>query len=652
MEAEMAVFGLEIVRSEPFANAMDFGDVGPYERIDAIASYSVDPDHEANAGIVDLELADRDSDGLVRFSGDVVILRPRHIELSNRVALMDVTNRGRCVTNTLFNRAVADVPPTNRIPEGDGFLMRHGFSLAWCGWQWDVPRGPGRLGFEAPVVTATEPGWMQLRLQLTQDAERVPLADHHVGATDAPAPIPTADPHDPDAVLYVRTRFQDEPVVISREQWRFSDAFTLALDGGLRAGLIYDLVYRVGPHPVVGTGLLAVRDFSAFLRSEREDNPLANLVERVVVTGMSQNSRLLRHMLHLGLDVDEAGNPAFDAVLGLVGGARRGEFNHRYAQPSVQPTPNFGHLFPFADTTQTDSRTGNSDGLLDRVASRPRPPKIVFADTSAEYWRGDASLAHTDVETGADVLDAPFVRRYLFAGTQHSVGPLALDNESLLGIHGTNPMNIVDYRPLYRCLLVNLMRWIKDGSEPPASEVPRLGDGTAADRGTIIDVLSSIPTIAAPEAGSLPVLRAYDLGPLASAGVGSYPADPIGRPYPTVVSAVDADGNETGGIRMPDVSVPVATHLGFNPRRPDTGAGDQIVEYYGSTIPFATTAAQRSALDDRRPSIEERYEDLDAYLSEVRRAADLLVTRRHLLAEDVDLCIELARERYLLVTGS
>ena len=48
----------------------------PYEWVSAIAHYAVDPDAEANARITDLGLAPRDADGKVRFSGDVVLLRP------------------------------------------------------------------------------------------------------------------------------------------------------------------------------------------------------------------------------------------------------------------------------------------------------------------------------------------------------------------------------------------------------------------------------------------------------------------------------------------------------------------------------------------------------------------------------------------------
>src|SRR6478736_505739 len=91
---------------------------------------------------------------------------------------------GRGVMTGLFNRAVPDVPPQRRVPVGDGFLMRHGFSLAWCGWQWDVPRGEDRMGLDAPLVLGADgqPAtvWMQLRVQLPKDVASVALTDQHV----------------------------------------------------------------------------------------------------------------------------------------------------------------------------------------------------------------------------------------------------------------------------------------------------------------------------------------------------------------------------------------------------------------------------------------------------------------------------------------
>lgn len=646
----MTVSSLVLTAERPYENGRTFGDVGAYERIDATVHYAVDPTADAHRAIVDLDLAERSSDGLVHFSGDAVILRPADPASANRFCILDVPNRGRRGMTGLFNRAAVPDDASDRIVPGDGFLMQQGFTLAWVGWQWDVPRSTERMGLEAPLAARAEPGPMQLRLQLPVDTHLVSLTDQHVGPLGGHESIPPGDLDDPDAVLYVRERLADTPRPLPRAGWHFTTGGELAVDDGLRAGLIYDLVYRVGPGPVVGAGLLAVRDLASFLRSDRTDNPAAASTDRVILTGISQNSRFLRHLLSLGLDVDVDGSPAFDGVLGVVGGGRRGEFNHRGGQPSVQPTPSFGHLFPFADLSQHDARTGRTAGLLDAQTSRPNPPKIMFTDTSAEYWRGDASLAHTSVVDGSDVEDAPFVRRYLFSGTQHGAGEAKLQTHTAQGSRGANPLNLVDYLPLYRCALMNLVAWIGDGIEPPPSAVPRWADGNAASRADVLSVLDAIP-MALADVDALPVIRSLDLGPDAASGVGRYPAVPLGDPYPTAVSAVDNDGNEIAGVPMPDVSVPVATNIGFNPRHPDLGGAGQILEYFGSSVPFARTAAERATTGDPRPAIGERYIDLDDYLAKIRVSAEKLVTDRRLLEQDVELCIALARRRYLLVTS-
>jgi hypothetical protein len=653
-----------MVRREPYEGGTGFGDVGPYERIDAVAHYAVHPAVAANADIVDLAQTARDGEGRAPFSGDVVVLRPAVPTGGNRIALIDLPNRGRRLMTGLFNRAVLDVPPQRRIPVGDGFLMRHGFSRVWCGWQWDVPRGDDRMGLDAPLALDADgkpaTAWMQLRVQLPADVASVPLTDQHVGSIGNHEPMPTVDVDDAEARLYVRDGLHSAPSLVSRGLWRFalasgdevrSDPRHLWVEGGIRAGRIYDLVYRAASCPVVGAGLLAVRDLAAFVRSDRADNPLNGSVDRVLLTGVSQTSRLIRHLLYLGLDVDESGARAVDGALGLVGGARRGEFNHRGAQPSVQPTPSFGHWFPFADAAQDDPRTGRRDGLLERVAAKGEPPKLIFVDTAAEYWRGDASLGHTHVVDGSDVDDAPFVRRYLYAATQHSSGLAELTDRSTTGARGANPLNMVDYTPLYRCALVSLVRWICDGVSPPPSAVPRWSDHSAVRRDDALNQLSAIPSLALPDPAELPFMSALDLGPDSDRGVGRYPAHPVGAPYPCAVSALDVDGNETAGVRMPDVSVPVATHLGFNPRHVDSGGAGQIIDYFGSSVPFPRTAGEREHLGDPRASLEERYPSIAAYEAAVRAAAQQLVDERQLLPEDIELCVRLACRRYLVVSG-
>ena len=110
-------------------------------------------------------------------------------------------------------------------------------------------------------------------------------------------------------------------------------------------------------------------------------------------------------------------------------------------------------------------------------------------------------------------------------------------------------------------------------------------------REDVLSALATIPGIELPRADRLPSLSPMDLGEHAGDGIPELPAKFTGEPYPAWVSAVDACGNELGGLRMPDVAVPVATHTGFNPRHAESGGDGQILEYLGSTIPLARTAA-------------------------------------------------------------
>ena len=481
----MAVRKLDIVEHRPYAEGRSFGDVGPYERIDALAWYEADPDAACNSGITDLAHASRGADGYVHFSGDLTILRPADSEAGNRALLLALPNRGRRVL-TYFNMATPPLMPEKRIDPGDGFLLEEGWTIAWVGWQWDVPRKeePARIGLSAPQVPHDAGGQrspMQLRLQVNEASELLPLTDQHVGDVGRHRTIPPLDPEDANAVLMVRDHHYGEGRVIPRENWEFArvqgatavpDVNHVRLKGGFEAGRIYDLLYIPRDCPVVGAGLMAVRDMAHWLRAG-EDAPTAGAIDHVIGEGVSQCGRLWRTFLSLGLNRTETGTPAFDGILCNIAGARRGEFNSRYGQPSVQPTPSVGHLFPFAEEPQDDRLTKQNDGLLVRQNKLGCMPKIIFTDSAAEYWRGDASLAHTDLTSCGDADPPANVRRYLFAGAQHSAGQAALNDTSVHGSRGANPLNMVDYRPLYRACLVNLLAWVTDDSEPPPNRFPR-----------------------------------------------------------------------------------------------------------------------------------------------------------------------------------
>ena len=288
-------------------------------------------DHAANQVITDLALAEK-TGGLVRFSGDVTLLVPS--DSGNRAMLFEVPNRGNRVLTRMFNQAPFDLLPTDEINSGDGFLMDRGWTLAWVGWQWDVPNPGPRMGLAAPLVPdGAVKGQMQLRVQPDQAKAYISLTDHHVGSIGNHRLIPTQDIDDPEARLLVRDHIYGEAREVPRDQWQFArdeggsaipDAEHIWLEGGFKVGQVYDLLYTPRDCPVTGAGLIAARDLASFLRYSSE-SPLGGTIDYTIAEGISQCGRFLRTFLGLGMNTDEGGTAVFDGMLVHIAGGRRGE---------------------------------------------------------------------------------------------------------------------------------------------------------------------------------------------------------------------------------------------------------------------------------------------------------------------------------------
>ena len=647
----MAISALEITGRQPFADGASFGDIGSYEQLDGVAHFRVDPRSTANSLITDIGLAPRDGQGMASFSADFRILRPADPAKGSRRLLFDVVNRGRPLAPRHFNSAPEVLPDAPMHP-GNGFLFQRGYTVAWCGWQHDVPDQPGLLRVHVPSAM-TEQGPVSGRIAVTfqpnehQTTQLLSDRGH--------LPYSAADPEERYAELVVRDHDFAESRIVPRGEWSFGrlengwlvpDASYVSLPAGFEPGKVYRCIYTTAEAPVVGLGLLGVRDFNSFLRYGGDANPCAGRLDRAHTFGASQSGRFLRHLLYLGLNQDEQDRPVFDGVIAHIAGARRGEFNQRFAQPSNLGEDSAGSLFPFADSEQTDPETGRTDGLLKRAQTLGSSPKLMLTNTSCEYWAGHAALTHIDAIGSQDIAPSEQVRIYHFAGTQHTAGELPLtDAQPATGARGLHPFNWVDYRPLLRAALVNLDEWASAGTEPPARSHPRLGDGSAATPDTLRETYGTLPGGAFPSV--LRRLSRLDFG--SDDGIPSRVPPLVGSPYPALVSAIDADGNETAGIRLPDVAVPLATLLGWNLRHPETGGSGQTHKTMGSTIPFPLTRQEREAAADPRASIEERYSSREDYLSQVRSAAQELVAEGYMLEEDLATVIGQAGERYDLL---
>ncbi len=648
----MPVINVDIRRREALAKGERFGDAGVYERIDGVLTFAIYPHNPANREIVDLKHAAVDDAGRVRFEADFTLVSPRNSGSGNGRLIVEVVNRGRRRTVAFFNRGATPAIDSDAIPVGDGFLLRHGYSVLSVGWQWDVYRSDALLGLDAPQIQIDgKPVTGQISVEMRPHIrERTRLL-----ANRAHRPYPVADLADPNAMLLMRDWEDGPDTLIPRSEWQFgretddgvapSDEH-IHLASGFEPGKIYNTVYTAAQPVVVGCGMLAIREAATWMRNPSATNPVSDGFEKIFAHGVSQSGRLLRTMVYCGLNVDEDGRPVFDGLLPHVAGGRRGEFNHRFAQPSCQSAPSFGHRFPFADNELTDPLTEQTDGLLSRLRALDAVPKIIYTNSAAEYWRGDGCLSHVDSTGNFDLTPAAETRHYLFAGAQHLPGsPDQMAGVGPDGSVGRHPYNAVDYIPLLRAALINLDRWATDGVAPPPSQHPRLDDGTAVHPDAYLDTVVTTPQRATPDPSRLWRIREVDLGPDAAQGIAAHPVRE-GREYPRLVSAADADGNDVAGIRLPDLAVPVGTHTGWNLRHPDTGAPEQLMSMQGSSHWFAATAAQRRTSGDPRPSLEERYESREDYAERVKKSATALANTGYLLEEDIETVVQSCLERY------
>ena len=636
------------------AGGQAFGSAGAYEEITARVLFAVKPEDEHNRGIVDLDKAPRNAQGEVEFSSDLYLLRP--VSGGNGAMLLEIPNRGMRGILRIVDGSSAAGSADSVAGWGDAWLLRRGYSVAALGWQWDA-NVPGALRLNAPVATDRgKPitGLLRDDFMPSKRTTEWPLGHVILGRIGG-AEYPVADPADARNVLTVRDAPGAERQVVPRSQWSFMktvdgttapDNRTIHLAGGFEPGRIYELVYVVKDPVVAGLGFAAVRDFAAWAKrpassatAQTGPSELAALgnVQRVYGLGISQCGRFLRDFLYEGFNQDEAGNRALDGVLAHVGGAGRGSFNYRFAQPSrdAQPTASIDYptdVFPFTDEPEVDpSRPGSrAEGLLDRASAERDVPKIFLSHTSYEYWGRAASLIHTTADGKRDAKIGENVRIYYFTGLQHFSGPFppVPGQGEMASQNMESPLPI---RWFWRAMIANMNAWVKDGVAPPPSAYPHLSDGTLVPAEKL--AFPGIP------GAHVPTSHAqgwhYDFGPQwETTRVLTLEPPHVGEPFPALVPQVDTDGNERAGVRLPEETVPLATYTGWNLRDPSAGDAEARTAFLGSDFPFAKTAEERKALGDPRLSIADRYTGRDDYLARYAKAVDVLVGERWILPED------------------
>ncbi len=638
------VVRVEVQSRADLLGGKNFGLAGAYEKISGTLHFAVSPEDPHDRMIVDLALAPRNTRGEVEFSADFFVITPKDPARASGSLLLEVPNRGGKAILALMNRGRSSTDPATAEEIGDGFLMRRGASVAWVGWQWDVRDYPGRLRLDAPVARdrgRTIAGLVRADFVVDEPTPSHPLG-HMITGSIGGTSYAAAEQDSAKNVLTERDGPTAPPRVIARSRWRFAreesggpvaDDRFLWLEGGFQPGKIYEVVYVAHDPVVAGLGLAAVRDAASWFKNAPDAVVHAR---RVYGLGISQSGRFLRLFVQQGFNADEDGRQVFDGLFVHVGGAGVGSFNHRFAQPSrdAQPVTALFYptdLFPFTDLPQKDPATASAGGLLDRARAEKVSPKIFFTNTSYEYWSRAASLISTSPDASADAVISEDARIYFFAGLQHFSGPFPPAAAPSRGLRGTHPQNPNPVAWLWRALFDGMDGWVKDGVAPPDSRYPRIADGTLVSLAAFRFPL--IPSLRPPSRVHEAVR--LDFGPRWKDGIVSLEPPRRGRAFPSLVPRVDSDGNDVGGVRIPEMEVPVATDTGWNLRDPTTGFAGERVSFVGSHVAFPKTRSDRERAKDPRPSLEERYGSRERYLGLYALAAVRSVHERFLLPEDL-----------------
>lgn len=576
-----------------------------YEQIVGKLHFEVDPKLPGNAIIADVNLAPVNAAGKVEFAADLRLWRPKDPKRSNGAVWVEIPNRGG-------RGALSSV------------LMEQGFTMLNVGWEFDVPPVPDKLRLETPRARDKNGGAIRgvVSARFTPDrrVEEQPLADL--------ADYPPVDSDGPDSRLIIRTRAAfpggDE---VPRERWSLQNG-RVRLEGGFEPGKTCEVFYLSEAPPVAGLGYAAIRDAVAWLK---HDPASPAKVRHAYAFGSSQCGRFLRDFVYLGFNTDEQDRIALDGVMSHVAGAGRLVLNQRWSTPRAVAGYSTAS-YPFADTAWHDSVSGHEEGILENPRVK-HPPRIFYTNMAAEYWGAGrvAALTHTTPDGAKDIVLPENVRSYFFAGTSH--GPSSFPPASQ--VKGSPLANPVNATPAIHALRLAMHRWVSEGIEPPPSVFPKLGDGTLVPVSEV--KFPKVPGMAAPNAVKA---GGRVRNPQLPGGAGE------GAELPLLVPQCDADGNDLGGIRMPDVAVPLGTGTGWVFRPAEFGSQHEFYLLRGAWVPFARTKAGREAVKDPRLSLEERYGTKGAYLDQVKAAVEKLIARRLLTAADLEPQLQQASERW------
>ncbi|NKI94959.1 alpha/beta hydrolase domain-containing protein [Rhizobacter sp. SG703] len=661
---------LSITSTEDVAGS--WGSVGAYEKLSGTLRGEVDPKDAHNAVIQDLALAPVNARGMVEYSAEFVLLKPKDMGKASGVLRYDAPNRGNILTM-----------PNPAATPSDAVFFERGYVLLYSAWQGDVPKSsPARLTLTVPVAVNRDgssiTGSYRSELIPATATPAMTLPGGVFNGTMMPYAPASLDNTLPGYSLTRRLNDTDARVAIAPSDWKFAacdaaahpfpgtpDGSQICLKGGFDPAYLYELVYVAKDPKVMGLGLAALRDTVGFFRHQAADadgtaNPLAGRITHAIGQGTSQSGNAMKTFLHLGFNQALDGSKVFDGLYAHVA-ARQTNINTRFAVPGgggairTDHTA-FGQTAPRAlDKDYVDPLTGRRGGVMTRCAASNTCPKFFLGLSGTEFWQLQGSPVLTDAWGFADLAQPDNARIYYYAATQHG----GAGGTSSILYAPTNSVyprgTVAHHTDTFRALFIALEDWVVRDTAPPPSQVPSIAAGTLVRPDQL--VFPAIKGVSWPVGGVTTAVpdfsyrgwfngyRVLDFGPQYvpqdESGIATQLPPLAGTDYAILVPKVDAaTGMPTAGIRGVEVQAPLGTSIEFN--YVATPGVVDLTSLTGSYLPFHATEAARLAAGDARPSLESLYGNQAGYVAAVTAAANRLVAQRFLLQRDADLRIQQA----------
>ncbi|MEG1767900.1 MAG: alpha/beta hydrolase domain-containing protein [Comamonas sp.] len=655
-----------------------FGDVGAYEKVSGTLFGELDPKNAKNATIQDLALAPVNSRGMVEYATDFVLLKPKNMAKASGILRYDAPNRGNILT----------MPNPSASPS-DAVYMERGYVMLYAAWQGDVPKTTAeRLTAQVPVARNPDgssiTGAYRTELVPSAATSTMALPGGVFNGSMLPYAPASLDNSRPGYSLTRRINETDARVPVAAADWKFAscsdatpfpgtpDATKVCLKQGFDPLYLYELVYEAKDPKVMGVGLAGLRDAVGFFRKAEKDsagnaNPLAGRIAHTIGQGTSQSGNAMKTFLHLGFNQALDGSRVFDGMFAHVA-ARQTNVNTRFAVPGgggglrTDHTA-FGQTAPRGlDRNYADSISGRDGGVMRRCSATDTCPKFFLGLSGTEFWQLQGSPALTNTQGTQDLVQPENARIYYYASTQHggAGGEASISYAPSRSVYPSG--TVVHFNDTFRALFIALEDWVTTGKQPPASQVPKVADGSLVRPEQVkFPVMQGLKWRVGTQLTDIPAfnyLARYndfellDFGPQFrpedEAGIASlFPPRQTGKHYPIMVPQVDAGtGLTRAGIRSVEAQAPLGTSIEFN-----YVTSDKVVDLAnlaGSYIPFHKTQAARLAAGDTRPSLQELYGSQQGYVQAVRDASERLVAQRFLLRRDADAIVQKAQASTIL----